>query len=250
MPLLRIDRMLSGQGIGTRKEIKQMLSGGCVTVNGKKVTCAAMKIDTEKDVVCVNGKAVRYREHVYIMMNKPSGVISASDDPRQQTVIDLLPQRLRRPGLFPAGRLDRDTEGFILITDDGAFAHKILSPKKHVEKEYFAVIDGALTDEQIDRFENGLVLDDGLVCLPARLKQLEERSPEGWVSVIVTIHEGKFHQIKRMFAALGRRVLYLKRTAIGGLRLDISLEPGQAREMTDDEVALITSPRSDQNSNS
>lgn len=242
MPILRLDRMLSGQGIGTRREVKQLLSGGCVTVNGKKVTCAAMKVNTEKDVVCVNGEAVRYREHVYIMMNKPAGVISASDDPRQQTVIDLLPRNLRRPGLFPAGRLDRDTEGFLLITDDGAFAHNILSPKKHVEKEYFAVIDGALTDEEIKRFENGLVLDDGLVCLPARLRQLRIRTPEGWAEVEVAIHEGKFHQVKRMFAALGRRVLYLKRTAIGGLRLDESLSLGQARELTDEEVALITKP--------
>lgn len=250
MPVLRLDRMLSGQGIGSRREIKTMLSKGMVAVNGRRAVSPAIKIDTAKDSVSVDGKAVRYREHVYIMMNKPSGVISASDDPHKETVVDLLPQGLMRPGLFPAGRLDRDTEGFVLITDDGTFAHDILSPKKHVEKEYFAVIDGPLGPDEIERFENGLVVDDGLVCLPARLQVLEGETNgaltdsgsgvESGFRVEVTIHEGKYHQIKRMFTALGREVLYLKRTAMGGLRLDGTLAPGEARELSDDEVALIS----------
>lgn len=242
MPVLRLDRMLSGQGIGTRKAIKEMLGSGLVTVGGKNAVCPAMKIDTDKTVVCVNGVPVIYREHVYIMMNKPSGVISASNDPRAQTVIDLLPQRLRRPGLFPAGRLDRDTEGFLLITDDGVFAHNILSPKKHVEKEYYAIIDSPVTQEQAERFENGLVIDGGFACLPARLKMLEGGSSNGGARVIVNISEGKFHQIKRMFEALGHEVLYLKRTAIGGLRLDGTLAPGESRGLSDDEVGLIAHP--------
>jgi 16S rRNA pseudouridine516 synthase len=239
MPVLRLDRMLSGQGIGTRREIKEMLESGRITVGGKAAVCPAMKIDTFKDEVCVRGEPVLYREHVYIMMNKPSGVISASDDPHAQTVIDLLPEKLRRPGLFPAGRLDRDTEGFLLITDDGAFAHNILSPKKHVEKEYFAVIDSPVTSEQTESFERGLVIDGDVTCLPARLRMLEGEAGNGGARVIVTIHEGKFHQIKRMFAALGHEVLYLKRTAMGGLRLDAALSIGQSRELSENEVELI-----------
>jgi 16S rRNA pseudouridine516 synthase len=241
MPVLRLDRMLSGQGIGTRKEIKEILSGGSVKVNGKTASCSAMKINTEKDEVCVNGSPLKYKEHVYIMMNKPSGAISASDDPRTETVIDLLPQSLRRPGLFPAGRLDRDTEGFMLITDDGVFAHNILSPKKHVEKEYTAVIDSPVSEEEIYRFENGLVIDGDFKCLPAKLRLLECDWSNGGARVLITIHEGKFHQIKRMFKALGHEVLYLKRTAMGGLRLDGSLLPGEARELMPEEVDLITS---------
>lgn len=240
MPVLRLDRMLSGQGIGTRKEIKEMLADGAVTVNGKIAACPAMKIDTDKNKVCVKGAPVFYREHVYIMLNKPSGVISASDDPRERTVVDLLPPRLRRPGLFPAGRLDRDTEGFTLLTDDGTFAHNILSPKKHVEKEYAAVIDSPLTPEQIHSFENGLVIDGGSACLPARLDMPKDEASSGGTRVTVTIHEGKYHQIKRMFEALGHKVLYLKRTSIGGLRLDPELAPGEARELNDDEVGMIT----------
>lgn len=238
MPVLRLDRMLSGQGIGTRREIKKALSGGCVTVRGKVVSNPSMKIDTDKDEVCVDGKPLFYREHIYIMMNKPSGVISASDDPREKTVIDLLPRELHRPGLFPAGRLDRDTEGFLLITDDGLFAHNILSPKKHVEKEYFVVIDSPLTQKQTDSFRKGVVIDGGITCLPAMLKVPDDAS--GGKNVIVTIHEGKYHQIKRMFEALGREVLYLKRTAMGGLSLDPSLKPGAAREISDEELKLIT----------
>jgi 16S rRNA pseudouridine516 synthase len=238
-PLLRLDRMLSGQGIGTRREVKKILSDGAVAVNGKRVTCPAMKIDTGEDEVCVHGEPLLYNEHVYIMMNKPSGVISASDDPHAQTVIDLLPEKLRRPGLFPAGRLDRDTEGFLLITDDGTFAHNILSPKKHVKKEYVAIIDSPMTKEQVENFENGLVIDGGFTCLPARVKMLDNVFSCGGVRVAVTIHEGKFHQIKRMFAALGHEVLYLKRTAMGGLQLDAALAPGNARELTSSEVDMI-----------
>lgn len=240
MPVLRLDRMLSGQGIGTRKEIKEMLAKGAVTVNGKVVTSSAIKVDTGKNEVCVQGTPVLYHEHIYIMMNKPSGVISATDDPRKQTVIDLLPQKLCRPGLFPAGRLDRDTEGFMLITDDGTFAHNILSPKKHVDKEYVAIIDSPMSPEDVQSFENGLEIDGGFTCLPARLDVLEDGTQNSGMRVTVTIHEGKYHQIKRMFEALGHEVLYLKRTSMGGLRLDPILAPGEARELSDVEVELIS----------
>lgn len=239
MPVLRLDRMLSSQGIAARKEIKELISKGLVTVNGGHVRNPSLKIDTDRDTVCVNGVPVKYREHVYIMMNKPAGVISASDDPREKTVIDLLPPKLKRPGLFPAGRLDRDTEGFLLITDDGTFAHNILSPRKHVSKQYYVVIDSPLTPEEIERFENGLVIDGGITCLPAKLRVLEGGVSSGGARVMVTIHEGKYHQIKRMFKALGHEVIYLKRTAMGGLHLDDSLKPGEARELTDEEKELI-----------
>lgn len=235
MPVLRLDRMLSGQGIGTRREIKQRMGKGEVTVNGKIVTRPEVKVDTLKDVVCVHGEKVSYREHVYIMMNKPAGVISASDDPREETVINLLPPQLFRPGLFPAGRLDRDTEGMLLITDDGNFAHDILSPKKHVFKKYFARLDSPVAPEDVQKFENGLEIDGGYVCLPAKLQIMAD------CEVSVILHEGKFHQVKRMFEALGHKVVYLKRTAMGKLKLDENLKPGEARELSDDEVGLISS---------
>ncbi len=235
MPVLRLDRMLSGQGLGTRKEIKEILGRGAVTVNGKCVLRPEIKIDTGKDTVCFQGRPVLFREHVYIMMNKPAGVISASDDPKEPTVIDLLPAELRRSGLFPAGRLDRDTEGLLIITDDGNLAHDILSPKKHVQKKYIADIDAPVTSEQAERFENGIVIDGGYACLPAKLEIIKD------TQVRITIHEGKYHQIKRMFEALGREVVYLKRTDMGGLSLDTSLAPGESRELDPKELALLSS---------
>lgn len=239
MSVLRIDRMLASQGIASRSKIKELISGGFVSVNGKIVTNPAVKVDIDNDKVIVNGMQVKYRKYIYIMMNKPAGVISASNDPRQKTVIDLLPDGLKRPGLFPAGRLDRDTEGFLLITDDGKFAHDILSPKKHVDKEYTAVIDSPLSPYEIEQFESGLVIDGNFTCLPAKVKMLESGVSSGGAKAIVTIHEGKFHQIKRMFKALGHEVLYLKRNSIGGVCLDLSLKPGESRELTEEEINLL-----------
>lgn len=239
MALLRLDRMLSGQSVHSRGEIRKMISSGAVTVNGRRAANPAVKIDTAKDAVLVNGKEIKYREHIYIMMNKPAGVISASNDRRAKTVLNLLPQALLRPGLFPAGRLDRDTEGFMLITDDGNFAHDILSPKRHVYKKYYAVIDSPLSPEDVARFENGLEISGGDICKPARVSMMESGASSGGAKTIVTICEGKFHQIKRMFAALGHSVIYLKRISIGGLELDKNLGPGDAREITSDELALV-----------
>jgi 16S rRNA pseudouridine516 synthase len=239
MPILRLDRMLSSQGIGSRKEIKQLLSKKNVTVNGKTVTNSAAKANTDTDIIKICGKQIIYREHVYIMMNKPSGVISASEDPNAETVIDLLPDEFRRPGLFPAGRLDRDTEGFLLITDDGVFAHNILSPKHHVEKEYFALIDGTLSQEQQKMFENGLDIGESEKTLPAKIK-VDEIGENGLVGATVTIHEGKFHQIKRMFHALGREVVFLRRNAIGSLYLDESLSLGECRFLSQKDILKIT----------
>lgn len=239
MPQLRLDRMLSSLGIGTRKDIRKILSSQELTVNSVRVKNPALKVDTEKDKLMFGGKPLVYKEYSYIMMNKPAGVISASEDKKVETVIDLLPEELVRPNLFPAGRLDKDTEGFILITNDGTFAHRILSPKKHVEKEYFATIDKNLNETQIELFETGLDIGEDNLTLPAKLKVLSTDETTGKTDVSVIIHEGKFHQIKRMFEAISREVLYLKRVSIGGLKLDENLDYGQSRLITDDELEMI-----------
>lgn len=233
MPLVRLDRLLAGQGEGSRKEARTLLRGGRVQVNGQVVTAADQKVDPEQQEIMVDGRALCWRAHLYLMMNKPAGVISASRDPKARTVLDLLPPELRRPGLFPAGRLDKDTEGFLLITDDGVFAHEILSPKRHVEKTYLATLDAAIDADDVAAFANGLVLEDGLCCLPARLW-----AGEG-MDAFAAVREGKFHQVRRMFAARGKQVLRLRRTQIGGLQLDAALAPGEVREVSESERNVI-----------
>ena len=170
------------------------------------------------------------------MMNKPAGVLSAARDPKQPTVLDLVPEEYRRSGLFPAGRLDKDTEGFVLVTDDGDFAHRILSPKRHVPKTYRAKIDGPLTEQMIKGFAEGVTLEDGVLCRPAQLLVLEE-GEQPLCQVVLT--QGMYHQVKRMFLAFDRRVLWLKRTAIGGLLLDEALKPGETREILDKEIKML-----------
>lgn len=236
MALLRLDRMLSGQGVGTRREIKDMLKDGAVTINGAKVKRADIKVDTSRDCIFVCGTEIVYKAHIYIMMNKPSGVISATEDPREKTVIDLLPPSMRRPGLFPVGRLDRDTQGLLIITDDGNFAHEVLSPRKHVAKQYIAVIDSPTTPEQRYAFENRLTIDGNYTCLPAKIEVLDSSSG---TLVRVTICEGKYHQVKRMFHAIGKSVISLKRVSMGQLSLDRSLTPGQVREISAQEIAKV-----------
>lgn len=234
--VIRLDKMLSVQGVCTRKEVRELLRGGGITINGKQALKPEDRVNTDTDRVSVCGTEIVFKRHIYIMLNKPSGVISASEDPRAKTVIDLLPENLKRPGLFPVGRLDKDTEGLLVVTDDGQFAHEVLAPKKHVDKTYHALIDSPTTPLQRQAFENRLVIDGGYTCLPAKISVLDVLSG---TLLQVTISEGKYHQIKRMFHALGKEVLALKRVAMGGLKLDESLKPGEARELREEEVSKL-----------
>lgn len=232
----RLDKILVSQGIGSRSDMQRLIRAGRLTVDGRIVHDPSVKVNSSEAQLAVDGRPLRYQRHLYIMLNKPQGLLCVSRDPRQPTVLDLLPPALRRSGLFPAGRLDKDTVGLTLITDDGDFAHRMLSPRRHVEKTYQALIDGAMNEGQWEAFTKGLILEDGTVCMPAKLQMLEpgERS-----LMEIRISEGKYHQIKRMFAACGHKVLWLKRTAIGGLRLDETLEEGQLRELTEAEKGLV-----------
>lgn len=236
MPLERLDKILVSQNAGSRKEVQQLIRGGRVTLDGRTVKKPETKADPEQSSITVDGAALLFKRRLYLMMNKPKGVVSASRDSAMKTVLDLLPGELCRRGLFPAGRLDRDTEGLLIITDDGDFAHRMLSPKQHVYKLYHAVVDGPVSQREIDAFSQGVEFSDGTKCLPAELSVL---IPGEEPLVGVRICEGKFHQVKKMFLAVGRRVLSLKRVKIGLLSLDNSLLPGQARELTGEELEMI-----------
>lgn len=233
MIMERIDKLISSQGKYTRSEVKKLIREGRVTIDGKTVTRPETKADADSQVIAVDGETLGYKKHLYIMLNKPKGVISASRDGKETTVVDLVPVALQRNGLFPAGRLDGDTTGFVLITDDGDFAHRILSPKNHIQKTYHAELAEKITEETIAAFRNGVELSDGTLCLEAELRSLGGRQAE------IKICEGKYHQVKRMFATLGNKVLALKRTAMGNLPLDESLAPGECRELTREELAQI-----------
>ena len=230
MDVQRLDKFISSQLAGvSRKDARGMIKRGSVTVNDTTERFADRKIDAEKDVVAVSGEVIGYKRYLYIMLNKPAGVVCATRDGLSETVLELLPPDLRRDGLFPAGRLDKDTVGFVLITDDGALAHRILSPKSHVDKEYFVRLRDDIPANAEDMFAEGMVLD-GEKCLPAKLNRISARECE------LTLHEGKYHQIKRMFEVLGNEVVYLKRISIAGIKLDENLSEGQARELTIDEL--------------
>ncbi|QEY35384.1 rRNA pseudouridine synthase [Caproiciproducens galactitolivorans] len=231
----RLDKILALHVTDSRKDAGAMIRRGEIAVNGKVVKKADFKVDTLLDEVTINGEPLSIKEFVYLMMNKPSGVLSAARDARAQTVVDLLPPVLKRRGLFPAGRLDRDTEGLLIITDDGAYAHRMLMPKSNVYKHYEAVLARPVTADDVAAFENGVVLKDR-VCLPAKLEVLEEGEHP---LVRVRIHEGKFHQVKRMFLARNNEVLKLKRVKIGALVLDNTLKPGEAREMSVEEANSV-----------
>lgn len=232
----RLDKLIASQGKLSRSDVKKMVKSGRVTVDGAAVKSADIKVDADASVIMVDGKALNYKKHIYIMLNKPQGVISASNDKTQKTVVDLVPPELYRDGLFPAGRLDGDTVGFVLITDDGDFAHRILSPKNHIMKTYHATLKAPLTDEDIEHFKNGIELSDGTLCLEAEVRMLPETEDP---IAEVKICEGKYHQVKRMFAALGNKVIYLRRVKMGELPLDETLPEGHCREITDDELRLI-----------
>lgn len=233
----RLDKLIASQGKLSRSDVKKMVKSGRVTVDGAVPKSADIKVDAEKSVIALDGKELCYKKHIYIMLNKPQGVISASNDKTQKTVVDLVPPELYRDGLFPAGRLDGDTVGFVLITDDGDFAHRILSPKNHIMKTYHATLNAPLTDEDIEHFKNGIELSDGTLCLEAEVRMLPDTEDP---IAEVKICEGKYHQVKRMFAALGNKVIYLRRVKMGELPLDETLPEGHCREITDDELRLIT----------
>ncbi len=234
--LQRIDKIISSQLNISRNDTRALVKKGAVLCDGVVVTDVGTKCDAEKSEITVNGKPLFFKEHIYIMMNKPQGVVSATTDNKIKTVIDIVPDNLKRKNLFPAGRLDKDTVGFMLITDDGDFAHRILSPSKHVEKTYIAHLRDKLSDEGRRVLENGAVLSDGTECMDARVKLLDD---EGKIAEI-TIREGKYHQIKRMFASVGNEVVFLKRISIGNLPLDETLNEGECREIKKEELELIT----------
>ncbi len=231
----RLDKILVSQGIGSRKEVHKLIKNSAVAINGEICRKPEQKVDANNADITVSGQALNYKKHIYIMMNKPPGVVSASSDRRDKTVIDLLPDEFKRKGLFPAGRLDKDTEGLLIITDDGDFAHRMLSPVKHVQKKYIAKLDGEITEEMIRNFEKGIIFADGTKCLPALLEKDENDNYTG----IVTICEGKFHQIKKMFISCGVNVVHLKRISIGGLQLDSNLPIGYSKLLTELDKKLI-----------
>lgn len=233
---MRIDKMLANLGYGSRKEVKQLLKSGAVKVDDAVVKDAKQHVDTAKQTVTLNGEVVEYKEFIYLMMNKPQGVLSATEDNSCETVIDLLEMEDQVYEPFPVGRLDKDTEGLLLITNDGQLAHRLLSPKKHVPKTYFAVIDGEVDSNDVEAFAEGVTLDDGYETKPGELKILKSGIRS---DIELTITEGKFHQVKRMFEAVGKKVVYLQRISMGSLPLDETLELGEYRELTDEEVELI-----------
>lgn len=229
----RLDKFIAGQTGRTRSQARQLISKGGVSVNGAVVRSSDAKIDPDNDIIRIGTKQVMYEKYIYYMMNKPAGVLSASRDPKARTVIDLLAQEDRRTGLFPAGRLDIDTTGMLIITDDGDFAHRLLSPSKGVYKTYIATLDNPVGEQEAAIFSGGMVIDKGEICLPAELVPLENRRAQ------VRICQGKFHQVKRMFAAVGREVLALERRAIGTLELDPQLEPGGYRRLQGHELDML-----------
>ena len=229
---LRLDKFLADMGKGTRSALKEAVRKGRVRVNGEVIKKADIKVRIPGDTVTLDGEEVAYAVMEYYMLNKPQGVVSATEDKKYPTVLDLIADK-KRKDLFPVGRLDLDTEGLLLITNDGDLAHRLLSPKKHVDKVYYARLDGVLTEADCAAFADGLVLEDGYRCLPAQLRLLADDG--GRSEVLITLHEGKFHQVKRMAARCGAPVLYLKRLSMGPLRLDPALECGKWRYLTKEE---------------
>lgn len=232
MEILRIDKYLSVALSQSRTDVKKLIKSGVITVNGETVKKADIKV-LDTDTVCISGKPLEYKKYVYLVLNKPKGVLSASTDKKARTVIDLVDERYRRYDLFPVGRLDKDTTGLLLITNDGDFAHRIISPKSGTDKLYYAELDGAVTDEHIELFKNGVTLADGTLCLPARLEKAGESS------AYITVQEGKYHQIKRMFGTVGLGVNELERLSIGDFSLPKDLKRGDSRELSAEELEIL-----------
>lgn len=283
MPLQRLDKIIASMGQHSRKDVKNLIKAKKISVNGALVLSSDIKCDPKSDEIIVDGIRLNYSEHIYIMLNKPAGVVSATSDAHDRTVLDLIPAEYRKPDIFPVGRLDKDTEGLMLLTDDGALAHDLLSPKKHVDKTYFVRLEGSLNDAHVRAFADGVTLADGYKCMNAELvilnsgRYIDTESSDnncGEVNcacnavsnvtqhcesieitdnilvnhnhadtsacciseALITIKEGKFHQIKRMFGTINMPVLYLKRIKMGSLALDDALKPGQFRKLTEDEI--------------
>ena len=234
----RLDKFLVEMSVASRSTIKDMAKKGRIAVNGNIVKATDLKIDENVDAVSVDGQVIAFSDTEYFMLNKPAGVITATLDKKAKTVLDLIDERTRND-LFPVGRLDKDTEGLLLITNDGDLAHRLLAPKKHVDKVYYADIDGIVTAEHVRRFAEGLTLLDGTPVMPGELTVLETDMNAATSKIQLTIHEGKFHQVKRMFEAVGCSVTYLKRLSMGPLMLDESLKPGEYRRLTDEEINML-----------
>ncbi len=234
---MRLDKCLADCGLGTRSEVKSLLKAKRITVNGKVVTNGKVQVNPETDEILFDGEAIQYEEFVYIMMNKPKGVVSATEDNLHKTVLDLIDPLYFKKRVFPVGRLDIDTHGLLLLTNDGELAHRLLSPKKHVTKIYQARIEGVMTSEDVAAFEKGIVLLDGTECMLARLDIFSTTQDES----VVQIHlkEGKFHQVKRMVKACGKTVVDLQRLTMGPLKLDESLALGESRPLTEEELESL-----------
>lgn len=229
---MRLDKFLAHAGVGTRKEVKKLIRSKAVSVNGEIIRNDDFKIDENADCVCVYDEVIQYQEFYYIMLNKPDGYVSATMDDRDPTVLDLIYEDYAF-SLFPVGRLDKDTEGLLLLTNDGALAHNLLSPKKHVDKDYYVKLDHMFTEEDITLLESGIALNEEEVCAPAKVERLAEDE------MILTIQEGKYHQVKRMMHAIDNEVVYLQRLRMGSLCLDESLALGEYRMLSEEEVASL-----------
>ncbi|WAM30742.1 pseudouridine synthase [Caldicellulosiruptor naganoensis] len=230
---MRLDKFLAHSGFGTRSEVRRLIKKGVVKVNGRKANSPDLKVDEEKDVVQVGEKIVKLQKWVYIMMNKPQGYVCSNDDPFSPTIFSLIPENLKYRNLHTVGRLDKDAEGLLIITNNGEYTHKVISPKKHIEKEYIVKLEKELNREKIKVFEDGVVLDDGYKTMPAKYTIIDD------FTVSITIHEGKYHQIKRMFESIGNRVVYLKRIRIGRLKLDENLNPGEYKVLDELDAFLV-----------
>lgn len=230
---MRLDRFITATGGLSRSQAGKAVRAGRVSVNGRPVTAPDLKIDEECDIILLDGVPLRYRARHYILLDKPVGVITAARDPARPTVLELLPAEVRHTGVMPVGRLDKDTSGLLLLTDDGDFAHRVISPKSGVRKVYRATVAGTLTDADVRLFAEGVLLADGTRCLPAGLQLL---SPD---CCLVTVQEGKYHQVRRMLASAGKPVLTLRRLSVGGLSLPEDSVPGTWRELDEEEVSLV-----------
>lgn len=235
----RLDKILSHLNYGTRKEVKKLVKDGEVFVNGEIVYNSDMKIDPEKDVIEVFNETIKYDKYVYIMLNKPDGVISATYDPRLETVLDLMPE-YQKMGVFPVGRLDIDTEGLLIISNDGILAHNVLSPNKHVDKKYYVKFSGEFKSEYITKVKEGIKIDD-FITKPGVLEQISDNE------AYITIHEGKFHQVKKMFEVLNMHVDYLRRVEFGGIKLDDTLKLGEYRLLTNEEIEVLKNAKTREN---
>lgn len=235
----RLDKVLANLGYGSRKDVKKIIKSGEVEIDGKPIKDNNYQLDPTKSTIKVSGEEIVYKKYIYLMMNKPDGVISATFDDYDKTVVDLLYEEHKVFEPFPIGRLDKDTVGLLLLTNDGELNHRLISPKWHVDKIYYAKIDSSLNEDDVQKFKEGIVLDDEYKCMPAKLEIL--KSGENESEVKVTIQEGKYHQVKRMFESLGKKVIYLKRLSFGGLDLDETLKEGEYRELTVTELEKLRS---------